>query len=303
MTLSVVIPTFGRVAPLGRLLESIRQQRVPPDEVIVVDQNAPGVLDACLAASGVTALRVLRLDEANAALARNTGFAASSSTHVLFIDDDEVMPPDFIERVVDVFARNPHVRCLWPSVGDHDKHARAATELVRVPRAGSGGVTFEREYFRTSGGYDPTLFRFGRMAEDWELGHRMQRRGLEVWHAPSIFLRHDSAAEGGCAIRSSPYDEARIRAARAVTLMRRILRGAPFSLGPRDAWPIVRLALLSTLGRPDARLAVLRRPLWHLRITLRAMRESREYVRAHAERYADVRGIDHLTSSEMKGER
>jgi GT2 family glycosyltransferase len=49
VTLSVVIPTYGRVAPLARLLASIAAQTVAPDEVIVVDQNAPGFLDEIIA--------------------------------------------------------------------------------------------------------------------------------------------------------------------------------------------------------------------------------------------------------------
>jgi glycosyltransferase involved in cell wall biosynthesis len=297
MTLSIVIPTYGRVAPVARLLESISRQVVPPAEVIVVDQNEPEVLDACLSASGVDCLRVLRLHEANAALARNAGFAASSSTHVLFVDDDEVMPSDFVARVVDTLATHPQVRCLWPSIYEGREPRRRGAQLVRVARAGSGGVTFEREYFRLAGGYDEVLFRFARMAEDWELGLRMRRRGLVVWHDPSLLLRHDPRSEGGCAIRSAPYEEVRVRLACAIALVRRIARGTPFRLRLGDVLPIVRHALLTRLGRRDTLARMLRRPVWHVATLVRAIRESRKYAVEHADIYSDAERVDHLSAA------
>lgn len=99
MTLSIVVPTYGRTEPLARLLETIAQQTVTADEVIVVDQNGAGVLDAILLESGLETLVHLRLEEANAAAARNAGFAASASTHVLFVDDDEILERYFVARV------------------------------------------------------------------------------------------------------------------------------------------------------------------------------------------------------------
>jgi hypothetical protein len=290
VTLSIVIPTYGRVAPLARLLASIAAQTVAPDEVIVVDQNAPGFLDEIIGGNVVH----LRLEEPNAAAARNAGFAASTSTHVLFVDDDEILGDDFVARLLATLARHPEVRCLWPAIysGERAPAAPANAPLVRVRRAGGGGVTFERDFFRRTGGYDETLFRFGRMSEDWELGLRMQRRGLAVWHDPSLLLRHEPAPTGGCGIRSLPYDEARKRAARAIVCICRISSGAPFRLRPRDAWPIARVALLSSLGRKGGRAAVLRRPLWHLRTILRAVRESRAWLAQHADRYEG--DVDHL---------
>ncbi|MDQ3281770.1 MAG: glycosyltransferase family 2 protein [Acidobacteriota bacterium] len=307
LSLSIVIPTYGRVESLGRLLASIAAQSVAPFEVIVVDQNGAGVLDDVLTATDFE-ITHLRLAEPNAAAARNAGFNAATSTHVLFVDDDEVLSHDFIERMIGVFARHPEVRCLWPVVYSGDRAAAArywrrqaigraipGTSLMRIRRAGGGGVAFEREFFRATGGYDETLFRFGGMSEDWELGLRMRRRRLAIWHDASLFLRHEPAMSGGCGVRSLPYDVARIRVARAYVLLQRIGHGAPFRLGLRDAWPIVRVALLSTLGRLEGRSILLRRPLWHLQTIVRAMRESHAFATMHAARYADPAHVDHLT--------
>jgi GT2 family glycosyltransferase len=155
-------------------------------------------------------------------------------------------------------------------------------------------VAFEREFFRSTGGYDETLFRFGGMSEDWELGLRMRRRGLAIWHDPSLFVRHEPAMSGGCGVRSASYVDARARLARAVVFAERVSVGPPFRLAPRHVWPIVRTALLSSLGRPGARRAVVRHPLWHLRTLANAMRESREFAALHAWRYADPARVDHL---------
>lgn len=309
MTLSIVIPTYGRTTSLARLLESIAQQTVAADEVIVVDQNAEGTLDSILLASGIETLVHIRLDEANAAAARNAGFAASSSTHVVFVDDDEVLESDFVSRVRETFASHAPVLCLWPVIYQLDRAAALrrwrriasgkspeGSTLFPVQRVGAGGIAFEREYFRSIGGYDETLFRFGRMSEDWELSLRMQRRGLTIWLNSSLFVRHEAAVEGGCAIRSAPYRDTRERRLRVLLATLRIASGAPFRLGLQHVWTIIRVGLLSSLGRPGGRLAVLRNPLWHLRAIARAIVESREFAQRHAARYADPTRVEHLTA-------
>jgi len=239
VSLAVVVPTVGRIGPLRRLLLSVAVQTVTPDALLIVDQNPAGFLDALLR-EFPSAVRV-GLDEANLAAARNVGFAATSSTHVLFLDDDEVIDPDFVERVMATFARHPEVRCLWPVV--HGPGARAAgvghwrrladgpliagTTLFRIRRIAGGGAVFESEFFRATGGYDETLYRAAHMAEDWELSARMRRRGMPMWCDASLFLLHDPANDGGCETRALPLAEARRRVVLSTALagpMRAVMR-------------------------------------------------------------------------------
>jgi len=302
VTLSIIIPTYGRIESLARLLRAIDAQTARPLEIIVVDQNPPRFLQL------PSNLHHVRMAEANAAAARNLGFHVSRGTHVLFLDDDEVPEPDFVARVTRTFSAHAGVRCLWPIVhaprgeGRALRHWKrrgtgetiAGTSLFRIRRAGSGGIAFEREFFRLTGGYDELLFRFGGGSEDWELAARMRARDLAVWCDASLRLLHDSAERGGCAVRSRPYEDVRTGVTRACLLGLRIANGAPFRLRLRDALPLLRFTFVSSLGRADARAQVLRHPLWHVKMLRRELKTSRRFVMEHAERYASASGIDHL---------
>jgi GT2 family glycosyltransferase len=306
VSLAVVVPTVGRIDPLRRLLLSVAAQTAAPDALLIVDQNPAGFLDALL--REFPAVARVALDEANVAAARNAGFAATSSTHVLFIDDDEVIDPDFFERVMATFARHPEVRCLWPVV--HGPRARTAgvghwrrladgpsiagTTLFRIRRIAGGGAAFERELFRAAGGYDETLCRAAHMAEDWELSTRMRRRGLPMWCDASLFVLHDPAVDGGCETRALPLAEARRRVVLSTFLRLRIAAAPRFRLALSATWEIVRFGFLSSIGRPDARRDALLHPLRVLLLLIRMRRESRRIVARNAERYADYGAIDHL---------
>jgi glycosyltransferase involved in cell wall biosynthesis len=306
VSLAVVVPTIGRIAPLRRLLESIAVQTVIPDELLIVDQNPAGFLDTLLR-EFPTAARIA-IEEANLAAARNAGFASTSSTHVLFLDDDEVIDPDFCERVIGTFARYPQVRCLWPIV--HAPGARAAgvnhwrrlaqgpplpgTALFRIGRIAGGGAGFERDFFLATGGYDETLYRAAQMAEDLELSMRMNSRGMPMWCDASLFVLHDAAVEGGCETRALPLAEARRRVLLSTFLRLRIAAAPRFALAPSAVWDIFRFGFLSSIGRPDARRDALLHPLRVLALIIRMRSESRRIMARNAARYADYGAIDHL---------
>lgn len=302
-SLTIVIPTFGRVEPLRELLATIARQTVAA-EVIVVDQNAAGLIDAIVPDSAMH----LRLAEPNAAAARNAGFLASTTSHVLFVDDDELLEPTHVERVLHLLRTHPNVRCLWPIVhsGDRDRALRswrgqatgetiAGSSLFRIARAGAGGIVFERELFRELGGYDDLLFRYGGMSEDWELSHRMKQSGAAIWCDPELFVRHQAELQGGCATRTLPYGIARTRIMAATMFRLRIANAPSFHLGMRDIVPIIRFCLLSSLGRPDARRQVLAHPVLHLRMLASALFQSHAFAMQHRERY--VPGAGHLQSA------
>ncbi len=306
MSLAVVVPTVGRIHPLRRLLRSVAAQTVTPDELLIVDQNPAGFVDALL--REIPSVARIALAEANLAAARNVGFAATSSTHVLFIDDDEVIDPDFCERVIGTFARHPEVRCLWPVVhtpgarADGVRHWRrladgpsiAGTTLFRIRRIAGGGAVFERAFFRATGGYDETLYRAAHMAEDLELSTRMRRRGMPMWCDASLFVLHDPAIDGGCETRALPLAEARRRVVLATFLRLRIAAAPRFRLAPSATSEIIRFGFLSSIGRPDARRDALLHPLRVLKLLIRIRGESRRIMARNAERYADYGAIDHL---------
>lgn len=98
-TVSVLIPTLDRYPYLFKLLDQLRRQTVRPLEIIVIDQtdlterqwNWPEQFSDL-------PLHVIWRDEAGQCSSRNAGLAATQGDTILFLDDDDEIEADLIER-------------------------------------------------------------------------------------------------------------------------------------------------------------------------------------------------------------
>jgi GT2 family glycosyltransferase len=98
---SVVICTRDRPDELRRCLASLPQQTLRPREVIVVDNASidSRTRDVALAAGAI----YLREDRPGLDIARNTGARRASAPIVAYTDDDVLLHPAWLERLVAAF--------------------------------------------------------------------------------------------------------------------------------------------------------------------------------------------------------
>lgn len=112
LKVSIVIPTFDRPDDLAELLETIRGQTVRPWEIIVVDDNTPTdvIEKVCkeytekFQALGSSLKYMKNPRQRSAAIARNVGANVASGDAIMFLDDDILLHPDYIEKIVAVFS-------------------------------------------------------------------------------------------------------------------------------------------------------------------------------------------------------
>ncbi|WP_345474141.1 glycosyltransferase [Glutamicibacter ectropisis] len=99
---SVVVATYKGVTRLPRLLGSIVDQTLPASlmELIVVpngdDDGTVDLLEEWSQQHRSISLRILPLEEAGVAKARNLGIANASKDFVTFVDDDDYLEPNFL---------------------------------------------------------------------------------------------------------------------------------------------------------------------------------------------------------------
>ncbi|WP_441248984.1 glycosyltransferase family 2 protein [Kitasatospora sp. McL0602] len=108
-TLSVVICsyTMNRWDDVCAALASVRAQLRPPDEVVLVVDHCPALVER-LALHDPTARIVVSAGRPGVSGARNTGVESSHGEIVAFLDDDAVAAPDWTQRLLAPY-RDPAV--------------------------------------------------------------------------------------------------------------------------------------------------------------------------------------------------
>lgn len=90
---------------LGRTLEGLKAQTAEPAEVLLVDNASTRFPPAeFIAHHGPAKLRVVTEPKLGLSAARRCGLRESSSEVVIFVDDDNVLAPDYIEQTARIFA-------------------------------------------------------------------------------------------------------------------------------------------------------------------------------------------------------
>ena len=170
---SVVIPSRDRRALVGNAVASALAQSERSLEVIVVDDGSEPPLPR---PRDRRARLIRRNRSGGAAAARNAGLAAAKGRWVTFIDDDDRLLPDMVERALAAIAGSrlpPPVSCVSgiDVVGPEGRlierrvpapHPRGEHFQLEALPAGASHLTkqslvVEAEVLRSVGGFDESL--------------------------------------------------------------------------------------------------------------------------------------------------
>jgi succinoglycan biosynthesis protein ExoM len=118
MNISICIATFRRPDRLADLLDDLVLQDQPPDEVVVVDNDASAsarwVVERRIAYGAPFPIHYEVQPVQNIALTRNRTVALSRGDWLAFIDDDERAPPGWLQRLSDAVRRYSADGALGP---------------------------------------------------------------------------------------------------------------------------------------------------------------------------------------------
>ena len=102
-TVAVVITSHNYGHYLQECLDSVLNQVRPADEIIVVDDASTD--NTREVAAGYLGVKYLRVENRSALLSRWDGVLQTTSEVVLFVDADDILPPDYLERGMREFTR------------------------------------------------------------------------------------------------------------------------------------------------------------------------------------------------------
>lgn len=111
MKFSLIICTYMRPQPLFRLLQSVQQQSVHPDEILIIDGSTNQETELILKENHFNKLNyyLVTAEERGLTKQRNFGISkvAEQSDIVCFLDDDTVLLPNYFEELIQTYDRHP----------------------------------------------------------------------------------------------------------------------------------------------------------------------------------------------------
>jgi glycosyltransferase involved in cell wall biosynthesis len=107
LTLSIIIPVYNDARYLRDCLESIENQSVAPDEVIVVDNNSND--ESAQIAKSFSFVTLVHEKKQGVFYARNRGFNTSKADIIGRIDSDTVLPKSWVSFVKKFYEKNEHL--------------------------------------------------------------------------------------------------------------------------------------------------------------------------------------------------
>jgi glycosyltransferase involved in cell wall biosynthesis len=200
LRVSVVIPIKDEEESLPALLESLRAQTRPPDEIVIVDggstDRSPEIL--ARAAAEDPRLVVVRVERAYPGTGRNIGVGRASHDVIAFTDAGIRPAEDWLAALLKPMEDDPSVEVVYGHYGPIvDSEFVACAELVylaprktrpegrlRAPSIACAALT--RRVFEAAGGF-PDF----RAAEDRIFMEAVEKSGAKIAYAPAakIFWR------------------------------------------------------------------------------------------------------------------
>lgn len=187
---SVIIPTYNRCEILKRCLVALFNQTCPPEnyEIIIVDDGSTdgtGEMVESVRADAPCVVRYCFKKHAGIAAARNVGVRAARGGLIIFIDNDIMTGPDFVESHVrehtwDLASDNLIVHGPVIYTIDFENPTNERQKLTEISAAffAGGNVSIARERLVEAGLFDEDFTEYG--WEDLELGKRLKKLGMRV---------------------------------------------------------------------------------------------------------------------------
>tara|TARA_B100001093_G_scaffold100534_1_gene92605 strand:+ start:8491 stop:9450 length:960 start_codon:yes stop_codon:yes gene_type:complete len=187
LSVCVIIPCYKDSETLEKAIQSVINQTVPVDEIIVVNDFSPETkaIDSIIS-SYPSIIYIKNNFNVGLAKSRNIGVNKSSTELISFLDADDELHPQKIELQLSVYKPSHAITCSFGRKNNFSSnkfykslkikyHESKKKILVRNTLNGAGILVSKKELLLV-GGYDENL----RSCEDWDLWIRFIDDGLKI---------------------------------------------------------------------------------------------------------------------------
>lgn len=111
MKLSLIICTYQRAEALKVLMESVQEQTVYPDQILIIDGSVDDLTGTRFRESEPPNLRYYKVSDQDRGLTKQRNYGIDrvndSMEIVAFLDDDVVLKPDYFEKLITTYEKYP----------------------------------------------------------------------------------------------------------------------------------------------------------------------------------------------------
>lgn len=191
---TAVISTWNKRADLCANLDALRAQTRPFAAIVVVDNASHDDTAAVVAARyPEVSLIVMPHSRFGACETFNLGFASAKTPLIAILDDDVVLPPEWLERTTERLRREPASTAIVSTEVIEPEMPRSYVESAHLARERymstfRGCASLARTHaLREAGGYDERLYIYG---NERDLTCRLLNLGYRVLQYPSVRAFH-----------------------------------------------------------------------------------------------------------------
>ncbi len=196
-TVSICIPTYNRKDYLKETLASVFAQTYKDYEVVIVDDGSTDGTEEMIKNAGYD-VRYYWQQNAGDATARNKLIELAQGQFITFLDSDDLLMPDAIERMVNVMNAEPQNVVVYGGYLRIDEHGNLCGHSKRKLRSGyitrylfediivhPNGSMFPKRALEESGGFDTSLS----VCSDYDLWLRLSLKYLFIALPEPTFKR------------------------------------------------------------------------------------------------------------------
>ena len=199
ITISIIVPCFNGGHFIAATIESVLSQTVRPLEIIVIDDGSTDD-SAAIAGRFGAPVRIIQQPNQGESVARNRGIAEARGTHVLFLDADDLLARESLERLSCALAAAPGAVGLmgvawFTDDPDALTNITAATAQAFLPNVIASNIAPIHSWLapvdllRKAGGFAGHL----RYFEDWDMWWRvalLEPRIMPVDYVGALYRQH-----------------------------------------------------------------------------------------------------------------
>jgi GT2 family glycosyltransferase len=205
---SVIVSTHNRCEVLNETLQRLAKQRLAdPWELIVVNNNCTDDTDIVVQQLQLSVpTKLIHETTPGVAAARNAGAEAAAGAYLVFLDDDILVEPDFLQRHRDALSRNPDCWIQGQVVNLPEQEQTSFgrfrkslfpvfppdQEVIEAWWFAGANASMPRAHWQSLGGFDQGFSIAS--VEDYDIAIRAWKRGIRILVEPGIVGVHNDWA-------------------------------------------------------------------------------------------------------------